>query len=95
MNKLESILSNATDVIETSKIAKLLKKEEEKKKKKNVVIIVLAIIGGIIVVAAAVYGIYRFLKPNYLEDFEDEFEDEFDDDFFEEDCIIEENVFDE
>ena len=34
-------------------------------------------------VAAAVYGIYRFFAPDYLEDFEDDFEDDFDDDFFE------------
>ena len=35
--------------------------------------------------AAAVYGIYRFFAPDYLEDFEDDFEDDFDDDFFDDD----------
>ena len=44
---------------------------------------VFAIIGIIAAVAAAVYGIYRFFAPDYLEDFEDDFEDDFDDDFFE------------
>ena len=34
-------------------------------------------------VAAAVYGVYRFFTPDYLEDFEDDFEDDYDDDFFE------------
>ena len=43
MNKLETLLNNATDVIDASKLAKLLKKEEEKKKKKNTVIVVLAV----------------------------------------------------
>ena len=72
MNKLESLISNATDVIETSKIAKLLKKEEEKKKKKNVVLIVLAVIGGIVVVAAAAYAVYHFFfKPADGEDWDD------------------------
>ena len=31
----------------------------------------------------AIYGIYRFFTPDYLDDFEDDFEDEFDNDFFE------------
>ena len=34
-------------------------------------------------VEAAVYGVYRFFTPDYLEDFEDDFEDDYDDDFFE------------
>ena len=38
---------------------------------------------GIAAVAAAVYGVYRFFTPDYLEDFEDDFEDDYDDDFFE------------
>ena len=36
-------------------------------------------------VAAAVYGVYRFFTPDYLEDFEDDFEDDYDDDDFFED----------
>ena len=55
--------------------------QEEKKASK--VVWVFAIIGIIAAVAAAVYGIYRFFAPDYLEDFEDDFEDDFDDDFFE------------
>ena len=37
----------------------------------------------VVAVAAAIYGIYRFFTPDYLDDFEDDFEDEFDNDFFE------------
>ena len=29
-------------------------------------------------------GVYRYLTPDYLEDFEDDFDDDFDDEFFEE-----------
>ena len=32
---------------------------------------------------AIAYAVYRYLKPDYLEDFEDDFDDDFDDDFFE------------
>ena len=40
--------------------------------------IVFAVIGIVVAVAAAIYGIYRFFTPDYLDDFEDDFEDEFD-----------------
>jgi len=40
-------------------------------------------LGEYAAVAAAVYGVYRFFTPDYLEDFEDDFEDDYDDDFFE------------
>ena len=67
-----------------SKLNELLnKKEAEEEKKASKVVWVFAIIGIIAAVAAAVYGIYRFFAPDYLEDFEDDFEDDFDDDFFE------------
>lgn len=46
---------------------------------------IFAIIGAVAVVAAAVYGLYRFFAPDYLEDFEDDFEEDFEDDFFDED----------
>ena len=64
--------------------AKILKKEEEKEKKCNLVI---CIVGAVLVIAAIAgiaYAVYRFLKPDDLDDFDDDFDDEFDydDDFF-------------
>ena len=70
MNKLENL-------IEMAKLNELLGKKEEKKT--NVLVWVLAIIGAVAAVAAIAYAVYRYFKPNYLEDFEDDFEDEFDD----------------
>ena len=52
----------------------LLKKEE--KKESNVLLWVLAIIGAVAAVAAIAYAVYRYMTPDYLEDFEDEFEEE-------------------
>lgn len=77
-------MNNLKDLIDELKLKKLLKEE----KKCNPVVVALVIIGVIALVAAAVYAVYRFFKPDYLEDFEDEFEDEFDDDFFEDDEIV-------
>ena len=80
MNKLENLM-------EMAKINELLGKKEEEKKKCNVVLWVLAIIGAVAAIAGIAYAVYRYFKPNYLEDFEDDFEDDFvdedDDDFYE------------
>ena len=49
---------------------------EEEKKACKVLLWVLAIIGAIAAVAAIAYAVYRYMTPDYLEDFEDEFEEE-------------------
>ncbi len=71
MNRVEELL------------AALNKKEEEKQK--NTLLWVLAIIGAVAAVAGIAFAVYRFLAPNYLEDFEDDFDDDFDDYFEDED----------
>ena len=71
-------------------IAALQKREEEKQK--NTVLWILAIIGAVTAVAGIAYAVYRYLTPDYLEDFEDDFEDDFDD-YFEDD--LEEEVSEE
>lgn len=78
MNKME-------DLINMTKLNEILNKKEEEEKKTSKVVWIFAIVGIIVAVAAAIYGIYRFFTPDYLEDFEDDFEDDFDDDFFEDD----------
>lgn len=90
MSKVEDIVKDANDIVHVSKIAGLLKKTEEPevieiKKKPSKAVIILAIIGGVVAVAAAAYGIYRFLTPDYLDDFDEDFDD--DNDFFEDDDI--------
>ena len=75
MNKLDEII----DLLKVNK-GVAMKKEE---KKKNVVGWVLGILALVALIAGALYALYRYLKPCYLEDFDDDFEDDFDDDFFE------------
>ena len=69
----------------------LLKKEA--KKESNVLLWVLAIIGAVAAVAAIAYAVYRYMTPDYLEDFEDEFEEE--DDLAVEEALVEdeEDIF--
>ncbi|MBQ3546392.1 MAG: DUF4366 domain-containing protein [Lachnospiraceae bacterium] len=78
MEKLENLISIA-------KLNNLLYKQDEEGKcdKKKTVCTILAVIGIIAVIAVIAYSIYKYLKPDYLDEFEDEdFEDEdFDEDF--------------
>ncbi len=70
-------MKNIETLIDIAKLNELLgKKEEEKKKETNVLVWIFAAIGVVVAIAAAGYAIYRFLTPDYLEDFDDEFEDE-------------------
>ena len=52
----------------------LIKKEDKKEGK--VVLWILAIIGAVAAIAAIAYAVYRYMTPDYLEDFEDEFEED-------------------
>ena len=92
MSKIETLI----DMVKSHdvKIDELLGKKPEKKKC-NVLLWVLAIVGTIAVIAAVAFAVYRYLKPDYLEDFEDEFEEDFEDEFdedFEEDEFEEDSV---
>lgn len=76
LNKLDEILDNA-------RVNELLGRKKEEEKKCNKLLWVFAVIGAIVAVAGIAYAVYRYLTPDYLEDFEDNFDDDFDDDFFE------------
>ena len=76
MNKIDEVLE-------------LLKqRERENEKPKNVILWVLAIVGAVAAVAGIAYAVYRFVTPDYLEDFDD---DDFEDDDFEEDDFEDED----
>lgn len=81
MEKLEDILSvlNLNDIVNK-------KKEEEKKKDKWKIVLVVIIAAA--VVGALVFAVYKFLTPDYLEDFDDDFDDDFDEDFFDDEDIM-------
>ncbi|MBQ7360442.1 MAG: DUF4366 domain-containing protein [Lachnospiraceae bacterium] len=87
MNKIENLL-------EAANLTELLKKKEEKKKT-NVVLWVFAIIGVVVAIGVIGYALYRYFKPDYLEDFEDEFEDDFEDEFDEDEFADESDFEDE
>lgn len=72
------------ELLNMTKLADLVNaKQKDNEKKCNTVLWVLAIIGTVAAVAGIAYAVYRFLTPDYLEDFDDDFDEDFDDDFFE------------
>ena len=82
MTKKE-IINKLDDILENAGVNEILGRQKEEKKC-NKLLWVLAIIGTIAAVAAIAYAVYRYLQPDYLEDFDDDFDDDdLDDDFFE------------
>jgi len=68
-------MAKMNEVLEAIKMSELLQKKE----KENVLVCILAVIGAIVVVAGIAYAVYRYMTPDYLEDFDDDFDDEFED----------------
>ena len=83
MNKFDMMskdaLSKMEELMNASKLNELLHKKEEEDKKKTCILWILAIIGIVAAVAAVAYAVYRYLTPDYLEDFDDDFDDDFED----------------
>lgn len=89
MKKIEDLIAS------NAKLAELLgKKEEPEKKCCRVLVWILAIIGAVAAIAAIAYGVYRYMNPDYLDDFDfDDYDEEYDDDIDDdEDDIIEEVI---
>ena len=76
---------------------KMLKKEEAKEKKCTLVVCILGAVLVIAAIAGIAYAVYRFVKPDDLDEFDDDFDDEFDydDDFFDDEFEFEEEAVEE
>ena len=71
------------DLITASRINELIHKKEQEEKSKHTIIVVLAIIGAVAAVAGIAFAVYKFLTPDYLDDFDPDDPYDFDDDFIE------------
>ena len=74
--------SKVEELLNAAKVNELLHKKELEEKNKNTIVIVLAILGAVAAVAAIAFAVYKYLTPDYLDDFDDMY-DNFDDDFIE------------
>ena len=76
--------SKVEDVMAAVKLNELLKKKDEEieaKADKKAVKTILIICGVVVLAAAVAFAIYKFMTPDYLDDF--------DDDFFDDDDLVE------
>ena len=79
MKRIDDLVDYIQDLKDTYSVCE--KKKEEKNS--NTLLWILAIIGAVAAVVGIAYAVYRYMTPDYLEDFEDDFDDDFEDDFFE------------
>lgn len=94
----DEVINKLDEVLDNTRVSAFLGKKKEEEKKKNTILWVFAIIGAIAAVAGIAYAVYRYLTPDYLEEFEDDFDDDFDDDFFEdeeEDDLLDDSIDDD
>ena len=77
------------ELLSTMKLGELVHRKDPMEKRRHMIICVLAIIGAVAAVAAIAYAVYRYMNPDYLEDFDDDFDDYEDDldDFEEEEPV--------
>ena len=88
MKKLDELIASNT------RLAELLGKKAVPEKKTHPVVWILAIVGAVAAIAAIAYAVYRYLNPEYFEDFD--FDDEELEILEEEDAVeAEEEVFEE
>ncbi|MCR5544808.1 MAG: hypothetical protein K6F55_11755 [Eubacterium sp.] len=66
-------------------------KEDAVESAKKAIVAICIIVGVVTLIAGIAFAVYKYLTPDYLDDF-DEFDDDFDDDFFDDDQDIAEDV---
>ncbi|MFP4698200.1 MAG: DUF4366 domain-containing protein [Eubacteriales bacterium] len=77
------MFSNRENFLNMSQFNEFLSKfnkNHEEEKKRNTWMWVGIIIGAVALIAGVSYAIYRYLTPNYLEDFDEDFDLDFEDD---------------
>lgn len=86
-------MNKVDDMLAAVKLGELIGKKKEEEEKDNQWKIILIVIGVLAIIAVVAYVVYRFMKPDYLEDFDEDFDDDFDDDFFDdEDLTVDESA---
>ena len=84
--KGSGIMNKIEEMITETKLYEMLKKRDQDKAKKTILCI-LAVVGGVVAIAWIAYVVYRFLSPDYLDDFEEDLDDDFEEDFFEDEDL--------
>lgn len=61
---------------ELTKVLHTLTRKNDREKKSSKLVVVFAIIGAAAVIGVVCYFLYRFMKPDYFEDYDDEYDDD-------------------
>ena len=69
-------MEKLSDLLEMAKVSDIITKKE---KEDNKIVWALAIIGAIAAVAGIAFAVYKYLAPDYMDDFDDDFFDDEDD----------------
>lgn len=77
-------MKNFDDFLKVAKVSDIMNKKE---KEDNKIVWALAIIGAIAAVAGIAFAVYKYLTPDYMDDFDEDFDDDFDEDFFEDEDL--------
>ncbi len=67
------------ELLNAMRLGELMHRKDPCEKKRHVIMCILAIIGAVAAVAAIAYAVYRYMNPDYLEDFDDDLDDYEDD----------------
>ena len=70
-------MEKLSDLLEMAKVSDIIATKKEKED--NKIVWALAIIGAIAAVAGIAFAVYKYLTPEYMDDFDDDFFDEEDD----------------
>lgn len=67
----------AEDLVSRAKLTEYLHKQEKEDEQKTCILWIFAVIGAVAAIAAIAFAVYKFVSPDYLEDYDDY---DFDDD---------------
>ena len=71
-------MARLDEIMDAIRANEILRRKDDRKN--NWIFWALAIVGAVVVIAGIAYSVYRYLTPDYLEDFDDDFDDDFEDD---------------
>ena len=66
-------MKNLEELLSVAKVSDMIGKKE---KEENKIVWALAIIGAIAAVAGIAYAVYKYLTPDYMDDFDEDFFDD-------------------
>ena len=71
----DDVSNKFEEIMNVAKLNELLRRRDPMEKRKSKLTCLLAIVGAVTLIAGIAYAVYRYMNPDYLDDFDDEFDD--------------------